>query len=179
MGWAVKHGAMSGVLLGFLVGSVALRQCSALWRAVAPFDWTLLAQVGVPLRFRRVQLLFTADVFARLVSRPTRRTPISPRHFVPPMWLVGPLAADVSPIVHSAAKAETGSDARGVARAWSCRGRGQGLWTIGLFVVKLIYPARYGPDDCAPAVVCVGHATPRPANVVNDGWRADVPVKHR
>lgn len=152
-------GMMSGVLLGFLVGSmIALWQCATLWRLPpAPFDWRpLLAQVGpLLLGFGAFQVLFTADTFfakacftgdqtdayfgAGTLSRAL-------------MWLVGPLAAVMFPrIVHSAAKAEKSDLLRVVLLGTLVLavGGAVGLWTVGPFVVKLIYPPRYAAQAIA------------------------------
>lgn len=152
-------GMLSGVLLGFLVGSmIAVWQSSALWRLPsAPFDWrTLLAQVGpLLLGFGAFQVIFTADtLFAKACFTGDQ----SDAYFGAGtlsralMWLVGPLAAVMFPrIVHSTAKAEKSDLMRLVLLGTLILGVGGalGLWIVGPFVVKVIYPARYAAQAVA------------------------------
>ena len=113
-------------------------------------------QVGpLLLGFGAFQVLFTADTFfvkacftgdqtdayfgAGTLSRAL-------------MWLVGPLAAVMFPrIVHSAAKAEKSDLMRVVLLGTLVLavGGALGLWVLGPFVVKLIYPARYAAQAVA------------------------------
>ena len=68
------------------------------------------------------------------------------------MWLVGPLAAVMFPrIVHSAARAEKSDLMRAVLLGtFVLAATGAiGLWLVGPFVVKLIYPARYATQAIA------------------------------
>lgn len=146
-------GMMSGVLLGVIVAvGFAIWQSYSLWRLPAvPFDWrALLAQV-IPLMlgFAAFQFLFTADtmfiktyftgsetdayVSAGVLSRAL-------------MWLVGPLAAVMFPrIVHSAAKSEKTDLMRTVLLGTLVLsvGGALGLWLLGPFVVKLVYPSHF------------------------------------
>ena len=146
-------GMLSGVLLGLLVGAgIVLWQSSALWRLpAAKFDWrTLLAQVGpLMLGFGAFQVLFTADtVFAKSYFTGDQTDAYFGAGTLSRalMWLVGPLAAVMFPrIVHSAAKAEKSDLMRVVLLGTFVLavGGALGLWLLGPFVVKLIYPARY------------------------------------
>ncbi len=152
-------GMMAGVLLGFLVGSlIALGQCSALWRMPSsPFDWhKLLAQVGpLLLGFGAFQVLFTADTFfvkACFTADQTDAYFGAGTLSRALLWLVGPLAAVMFPrIVHSAAKAEKSDLMRLVflGTLVLAVGGAVGLWTVGPFVVKVIYPARYAAQTIA------------------------------
>lgn len=146
-------GMLSGVLLGLLVGAgIVLWQSSALWRLPsAKFDWReLLAQVGpLMLGFGAFQVLFTADtVFAKSYFTGDQTDAYFGAGTLSRalMWLVGPLAAVMFPrIVHSAAKAEESNLMRVVLLGTLVLavGGALGLWLLGPFVVKLIYPSRY------------------------------------
>jgi len=68
------------------------------------------------------------------------------------MWLVGPLAAVMFPrIVRSAAKSEKSDLLRTVMLGTFVLsvGGALGLWLVGPFVVKIIYPARYAEQAIA------------------------------
>jgi O-antigen/teichoic acid export membrane protein len=152
-------GMMSGVTSGALVGTaVGLWQTRDLWRIKpARFNWKdLLAQV-VPLvvGFGAFQFLFTADTmfvkayFAGVVTDAYGGAGTLSRAL---MWLVGPLAAVMFPrIVHSSAKSEKTDLMRTVLLGTFvlAAGGAVGLWLVGPFVVKLIYPARYAMASIA------------------------------
>jgi hypothetical protein len=68
------------------------------------------------------------------------------------MWLVGPLAMVMFPrIVHSAARSQKSDLMRTVLLGTFVLAAGGaiGLWLLGPFVVKLIYPARYAMEAVA------------------------------
>lgn len=152
-------GMMSGVAIGALVASaVGVWHTRDLWRVkTSPFDWQhLLAQV-VPLMlgFGAFQFLFTADTmfvkayFAGEVTDAYGGAGTLSRAL---MWLVGPLAAVMFPrIVHSAARSEKSDLMRTVLLGtFVLAATGAiGLWLVGPFVVKLIYPARYATEAIA------------------------------
>jgi O-antigen/teichoic acid export membrane protein len=152
-------GMMSGVAVGALVGSaVGLWFTRDLWQLKpARFDWQhLLAQV-VPLMlgFAAFQFLFTADTmfvkayFAGEVTDAYGAAGTLSRAL---MWLVGPLASVMFPrIVHSAARSEKSDLMRVVLLGTLVMAAGGaiGLWLLGPFVVKIIYPARYAMETVA------------------------------
>jgi O-antigen/teichoic acid export membrane protein len=152
-------GMMSGVTIGALVGTgVGLWHTRDLWQVKpARFDWRqLLAQV-VPLMlgFGAFQFLFTADTifvkayFAGEVTDAYGGAGTLSRAL---MWLVGPLAAVMFPrIVHSAARSEKSDLMRTVLwGTFALAASGAiGLWLVGPFVVKVIYPARYATQAIA------------------------------
>jgi O-antigen/teichoic acid export membrane protein len=152
-------GMMSGVMLGALIGAgVALWHTRDLWRMeTAPFDWRLLFAQIVPLMvgFGAFQFLFTADTifvrayFAGEVTDAYGGAGTLARAL---MWLVGPLAAVMFPrIVHSSARSEKSDLMRTVLLGTFVLavGGAVGLWVLGPFAVKLIYPARYAMDTVA------------------------------
>jgi O-antigen/teichoic acid export membrane protein len=152
-------GMMSGVTIGALVCTgVGLWHTRDLWQVkAARFDWQhLLAQV-VPLMlgFAAFQFLFTADTmfvkayFAGEVTDAYGGAGTLSRAL---MWLVGPLAAVMFPrIVHSTAKSEKSDLMRVVLLGTLVLAAGGaiGLWLVGPFVVKLIYPTRYAAEAIA------------------------------
>lgn len=150
-GYAV--GMVSGVLIGFAVGTaIAVWHTADLWRLPpAPFDWRSLLSQVIPLLlgFGAFLVLFAADtVFAKAnftndqmdayVGAGTLSRAL--------MWLVGPLAAVMFPrLVHSAVKAQKSDLMRLVllgTLVLSVSGA-VGLWVVGPFVVRIIYPASY------------------------------------
>jgi O-antigen/teichoic acid export membrane protein len=152
-------GMMSGVVIGALAGSaVGLWQTRDLWQVKpARFDWQhLLAQV-VPLMlaFGSFQFLFTADtmfVKAFFTGEVTDAYGGAGTLSRALMWLVGPLAAVMFPrIVHSAARSEKSDLMRVVLLGTFVMAAGGaiGLWLLGPFVVKIIYPARYAMETIA------------------------------
>lgn len=156
-GYAV--GMVSGVLIGFAVGTaIAVWHTADLWRlAAAPFDWRRLLSQVIPLLlgFGAFLVLFAADtVFAKAnftrdqmdayVGAGTLSRAL--------MWLVGPLAAVMFPrLVHSAVKAQKSDLMRLVllgTLVLSVSGA-VGLWVVGPFVVRIIYPASYAAEAVA------------------------------
>jgi len=152
-------GMMSGVTLGLLLGTgVALWHARDLWTVKpARFDWKHLLEQVVPLMigFGAFQFLFTADtIFAKayFTGEVTDAYGGAGTLSRALMWLVGPLAAVMFPrIVHSAAKSEKSDLMRTVLLGtFVLAASGAiGLWLVGPFVVKLIYPARYATEAIA------------------------------
>jgi O-antigen/teichoic acid export membrane protein len=146
-------GMVSGLLFGLIVGTViAIWQTAGLWRTpTASFDWrSLLAQVlPLMLGFGAFQFLFLADtMFVKSYFTPTETDAYVGAGTLSRalMWLVGPLAAVMFPrIVHSTAKAEKSDLMRTVLLGTfilSVCGA-LGLWLVGPYVVKIIYPPTY------------------------------------
>ena len=146
-------GMMSGVLLGVVVAAgLAMWQSYSLWRLPAVrFDWRrLLAQV-IPLMlgFAAFQFLFTADTMfikAYFTAEETDAYGGAGTLSRALMWLVGPLAAVMFPrIVHSAARSEKTDLLRTVLLGTLLLsvGGALGLWVLGPFVVKVVYPAKF------------------------------------
>jgi O-antigen/teichoic acid export membrane protein len=156
-GYAV--GMVSGVLLGFAVGTaIAVWHTADLWRLPgAPCDWRNLLSQVIPLLlgFGAFLVLFAADtVFAKAnftddqmdayVGAGTLSRAV--------MWLVGPLAAVMFPrLVHSAVKAQKSDLMRLVllgTLVLSVSGA-VGLWVVGPFAVRIIYPPSYAAEAIA------------------------------
>lgn len=146
-------GMISGLLFGLIVGTaIAIWQTTGLWRtASAPFDWRgLLAQV-IPLMvgFGAFQFLFLADTtFVKIYFTGNETDAYLGAGTLSRalMWLVGPLATVMFPrLVDSAAKSEKSNLLRTVLLGTLVMsvGGAVGLWLVGPFVVKIIYPARY------------------------------------
>lgn len=150
-GYAV--GMVSGVLFGFAVGTaIAVWQTAGLWRLPgAPFDWRSLMSQVIPLLlgFGAFLVLFAADtMFAKayFTGDQTDAYVAAGTLSRALMWLVGPLAAVMFPrLVHSAVKAQKSDLMRLVllgTLVLSVSGA-IGLWVVGPFVVRIIYPASY------------------------------------
>jgi O-antigen/teichoic acid export membrane protein len=146
-------GMVAGVLAGLTVALViATWPTRSLWLAPAQsFEWRSLLHQIIPLTlgFGAYQFLLTADTMlvrgcfsgndsafygsAGTLARAS-------------MWLVGPLASVMFPkIVHAKARAEK-SDLMGVVLTGTlvlAAGGAAGLWVLGPWVVKLIFPSDY------------------------------------
>jgi O-antigen/teichoic acid export membrane protein len=152
-------GMLSGLLFGLIVGTaIAVWQTAGLWRrATAPFDWrSLLAQVlPLMLGFGAFQFLFLADtMFVKSYFTKTETDAYVAAGTLSRalMWLVGPLAAVMFPrIVHSAAKSEKTDLMRTVLLGTLILAvlGVLGLWLVGPFAVRIIYPATYADQTIA------------------------------
>jgi O-antigen/teichoic acid export membrane protein len=156
---AYAAGMMIGVLLGmFIAIGIAGWQTRALW-LIKPesFDWRALMAQVVPLMlgFGAFQFLLTADTMftkayfdgdtvAAYVGAGTMARAL--------MWLVGPLATVMFPLlVHSAARSEK-TDLMGLVLMGTALLAGLGalgLWLMGPLVVRIVYKANYVPIAAA------------------------------
>lgn len=150
-GYAV--GMVSGVLLGFAVGTaIAVWHTADLWRLPgAPCDWRSLMSQVIPLLlgFGAFLVLFAADTMfakANFTSDQMDAYVAAGTLSRAVLWLVGPLAAVMFPrLVHSAVKAQKSDLMRLVllgTLVLSVSGA-VGLWVVGPFAVRIIYPASY------------------------------------
>jgi O-antigen/teichoic acid export membrane protein len=152
-------GMISGLLFGLMVGTaIGVWQTTAIWRTpTAPFDWrNLLAQVlPLMLGFGAFQFLFLADtmfVKSNFTGTETDAYVGAGTLSRALMWLVGPLAAVMFPrIVHSTAKSEKTNLMSAVLLGTfilSVCGV-LGLWLVGPFAVRMIYPPTYADQTIA------------------------------
>jgi len=146
-------GIMVGVWIGFLTATaVGAWQTRKLWRGRAEaFDWRdWLKQVApLMLGFAATQFLFCADTsfvdayFGAEKTAPYGAAGTMSRAL---LWLVLPLANVMFPkIVHSTVKSEK-NNLMGVAllvTAGLCLCAVAGLWLLGPFAIRLVFPASY------------------------------------
>jgi O-antigen/teichoic acid export membrane protein len=146
-------GILTGVLIGVLAASaVGIWQTRTLWRGESePFDWREFLRQMVPLMlgFAATQFLFSADTsFVDAYFGADKTAPYGAAGTLARalLWLVLPLAAVMFPkIVHSAAKSEKtnllGIVLLGTAGLVICGVLG--LWLLGPWVIKIVYPPEY------------------------------------
>jgi len=156
-GYAV--GLISGLVAGLMIGlGIAIWQSAWLWRTPAvSFDWRrLLAQVLPSMvGFGAFQFLFLADtmfVKSYFTGEETDAYVGAGTLARALLWLVLPLAAVMFPrIVHSAAKSEKTDLLRPVLLGTLILSVGGtlGLWWVGPYAVKIIYPASYADQTIA------------------------------
>jgi O-antigen/teichoic acid export membrane protein len=152
-------GIMTAVFFGFLAATiVGIWQTRALWLGTAaPFNRRDFLREVVPLLlgFAATQFLFCADTsfvdsyFGAEKTAPYGAAGTLSRAL---LWLVLPLAAVMFPkIVHSTAKAEK-SNLLGLVLLGTAVLVGAGvlgLWILGPFVVRIVYPPEYVPQTLA------------------------------
>jgi len=150
-GWAA--GIMTGVLLGLAAATaVGVWQTRSLWRGAGePFDRRGFLRQVIPLLlgFAATQFLFSADTsfvdtyFGADQTAPYGAAGTLSRAL---LWLVLPLAQVMFPkIVHSTAKSEK-TNLLGLAllgTAVLVAGGMLGLWLLGPWAVRLVYPPAY------------------------------------
>lgn len=146
-------GILTGVLIGLLaVSAVGIWQTRTLWRGESePFDWREFLRQMVPLMlgFAATQFLFSADTsFVDAYFGADKTAPYGAAGTLARalLWLVLPLAAVMFPkIVHSAAKSEKTNLLNivllGTAVLVICGVLG--LWLLGPWVIKIVYPPEY------------------------------------
>lgn len=151
------RGEATGILLGALIGmivawAIGVWQTQSLWRGESEsFDWRGLLKQVIPLMlgFAATQFLFSADTsFVDTYFGADKTAPYGAAGTLSRalLWLVLPLAAVMFPkIVHSTAKSEKtnllGIVLLGTAALVVCGVLG--LWLLGPWVIKIIYPAGY------------------------------------
>ena len=150
-GWAA--GIMTGVFIGLLAATVTgIWQTRGLWRGAAePFDRRGFLRQVIPLLlgFAATQFLFSADTsFVDTYFGADRTAPYGAAGTLSRalLWLVLPLAQVMFPkIVHSTAKSEKanllGLVLLGTTILVICGVLG--LWLLGPWVVKFVYPVQY------------------------------------
>ena len=159
----VLHGMATGIMTAVLVGllaatAVGVWQTRSLWAGAGePFDRRGLLRQVVPLMlgFAATQFLFSADTsFVNTYFGADRTAPYGAAGTLSRalLWLVLPLAAVMFPkIVHSTAKAEklnllglvlAGTAALVIAGVL-------GLWLLGPWAVRLVYPPEYLSETLA------------------------------
>jgi len=150
-GWAA--GIMTGVFVGLLAATATgIWQTRTLWRGVTePFDWRGFLRQVIPLLlgFAATQFLFSADTsFVDTYFGADRTAPYGAAGTLSRalLWLVLPLAQVMFPkIVHSAAKSEKtnllGLVLLGTAVLIGCGVLG--LWLLGPWAVRFVYPPEY------------------------------------
>ena len=146
-------GIMVGVWIGFMTATaVGIWQTRMLWRGKAEaFDWRDWLKQVVPLMlgFAATQFLFCADTsfvdayFGAEKTAPYGAAGTMSRAL---LWLVLPLANVMFPkIVHSTVKSEK-NNLMGIAllvTAGLCICAVGGLWLLGPFAIRLVFPASY------------------------------------
>jgi O-antigen/teichoic acid export membrane protein len=145
-------GIMTGVALGLGAAiAVGIWQTRNLWCGhAAPFDWrTLLGQIlPLMLGFGATQFLFTADTMFVNVYLPDDAAFYGAAGTLSRalVWLVAPLTYVMFPkIVHSVARAEK-TDLMGLTLLCTAVFAGAGvlgLWILGPWVVRFVYPPHY------------------------------------
>ena len=177
-GWAT--GIMTAVFIGLLAATaVGVWQTRSLWRGTGePFDRRGFLRQVVPLMlgFAATQFLFSADTsFVDTYFGADRTAPYGAAGTLSRalLWLVLPLASVMFPkIVHSTAKSEKtnllGLVLLGTTGLIVCGVLG--LWLLGSWAVKLVYPPEYLSQTLAILPWYVGAMVPLAlANVlVND-----------
>ncbi len=150
-GWAT--GIMTAVFIGLLAATVAgVWQTRTLWRGTGePFDRRGFLRQVIPLLlgFAATQFLFSADTsFVDAYFGADRTAPYGAAGTLSRalLWLVLPLASVMFPkIVHSTAKSEKtnllGLVLLGTAVLVICGVLG--LWLLGPWAVKFVYPSEY------------------------------------
>jgi hypothetical protein len=149
---AYATGIMTGVAAGYGIAvAIGIWQTRALWRGPADsFDWRTLLRQIVPLMlgFGAYQFLFAADTMFVRTYLPGQ----SEYYFAAGtlsralIWVVGPLTAVMFPkIVHSTARAEKSNlMVLTLLCTAALAGAGVfGLWLVGPWVVRLVYPPEY------------------------------------
>jgi len=150
-GWAA--GIMTGVLIGLAAATaVGIWQTRSLWRGASePFDRRGFLRQVFPLLlgFAATQFLFSADTsFVDTYFGADRTAPYGAAGTLSRalLWLVLPLAAVMFPkIVHSTAKSEK-TNLLGLVLLGTMllvAGGMLGLWLLGPWVVKFVYPSEY------------------------------------
>ncbi|MGH7989993.1 MAG: hypothetical protein ACREDS_07395, partial [Limisphaerales bacterium] len=146
-------GIMTGVFIGVLAGcAVGIWQTHSLWRGKSePFNWHELLRQVIPLMlgFAATQFLFSADTsFVDTYFGADKTAPYGAAGTLSRtlLWLVLPLASVMFPkIVHSAAKSEKTNLLNivllGTAVLVICGVLG--LWLLGPWVIKIVYPPEY------------------------------------
>lgn len=145
-------GIITGVAFGYaLAVAIGIWQTRALWRGpVEPFDWRTLLRQAIPLMlgFGGYQFLFAADTMFVRAYLPAQ----SEYYFAAGtlsralIWVVGPLTAVMFPkIVHSTARAEKSNlmVLTLLCTAALAAAGVFGLWLVGPWVVRLVYPPVY------------------------------------
>ena len=143
-----------GVGLGYaFCAGVGIWQTTDLWAQPAePYDWRALWRTVLPLflGFGAVQFIFTGDILFVNHYLPSQGAFYNAAGTLSRalVWLVGPLTGVMFPkIVHSAAKSEK-TDWLGLtlvcSAALAIMGAA-GLWLLGSWVVRFVYPPEYVP----------------------------------
>jgi len=156
-GWAA--GIMTAVLIGLLAATaVGIWQARSLWRGAAePFDARGFLRQVIPLLlgFVATQFLFSADTsFVNTYFGADQTAPYGAAGTLSRalLWLVLPLAQVMFPkIVHSTAKSEK-LNLLGVVllgTAVLVTGGMLGLWLLGPWAVRFVYPPEYVSETLA------------------------------
>jgi len=173
-------GIMAGVFIGVLATSViGIWQTQSLWRGKAePFDGRLLLRQIIPLilGFAATQFLFSADTtFVNAYFGAERTAPYGAAGTLSRalLWVVLPLVGVMFPkIVHSTAKSEKTNLLKIVLAGTAVLTTGGvlGLWLLGPWVIRFVYPPEYVSETLAVLPWYAGAMVPLAlANVlVND-----------